>query len=207
MKLDGILYDYGMAPNPRRVRIFLAEKGVEIERREVDIMSRAQKEPGFMAKNPNGQIPVLELPDGTCISESISICRYVEGMCPAPALFGTTPKDQAVIDMWLRRVELNLMFTIGQVWIHGHPATASLLKQIPEAAELGRARAAVGYKLLDDALAEQEFIAGDSYSVADAAALATIDFGTGLVGVPYDEDLQHLKRWHGQMLERPSASA
>lgn len=203
-----VLHDFGMAPNPRRVRIFCAQKGIELATNEINIMERAQKTPEFLAKNPTGQIPVLELADGTCISESISICRYIEAACPeTPPLFGQTPLEQATIDMWLRRVELGLMFMIGQVWIHGHPATASLLKQIPEAADFGRERAAAGYHLFDKALADQQFIAGDAYSVADAAALATIDFGAGLVGVPYDESLANLKRWHDMASARPSAQA
>lgn len=203
-----VLHDFHTAPNPRRVRIFCAEKGIELEKHEVNIMVRAQKEPEFLAKNPTGQIPVLELADGTCVSESISICRYIEGVSPdTPPLFGVSALEQATIDMWLRRVELGLMFMIGQVWIHGHELTARLLKQIPEAAVLGRERAAAGYKLFDKALSDQQFIAGDAYSVADAAALATIDFGVGLVGVPYDDSLKNLKRWHDEVAARPSAKA
>ena len=170
-------------------------------------MERAQKEPEFIKKNPLGGIPVLELDDGTCISESVAICRYFEALHPDPPLFGTSAVEIALIDMWLRRIELNLMFTVGQVWIHGHPFTAHLLKQIPEAAEFGRVRANLGYKLLDDQLSQYEFIAGNSYSIADAVALATIDFAVNLVGVPYSIEMKHLKRWHENALARPSAKA
>jgi glutathione S-transferase len=201
------LYDYKAGPNPRRVRIFLAEKGVEIPLVNVDIMKREQKSPAFLEKNPIGSIPVLELDDGTCISESVAICRYIEETHPERPLFGTTPKGKAIIEMWLRRVELNFMMPVGMVWIHGHPLTAKLIKQIPEAADQNRKRVHMGYKLLDDQLAKHAFISGDDYSVVDAVALASLDFANGLVGVPYSDDLAHLKRWHQTVSARPSAQA
>jgi glutathione S-transferase len=202
------LYTFPGGPNPRRVHIYLAEKGIEVEMETVDILTRRNREPDFLAKNPTGGIPILELDDGTCIGESVAICRYFEALHPDPPLFGTDAKSIAMIDSWVRRVELNLMSPIGQVWINGHPRTAKLIKQVPGAAEQGRMRAALGYKLLDAQLADNEFIAGDAYSIADAVALATIDFGVHLVGVPYDaEKRAHLKRWHTAMSARPSAKA
>lgn len=201
------LYDYKAGPNPRRVRIFLAEKGVSVPLVHTDIVKREQKSPEFLGKNPIGSIPVLELDDGTCISESVAICRYFEELHPEPPLFGTTPLEKAMIEMWLRRVELNFMVPVGMVWIHGHPLTARLIKQIPEAAEQNRKRVQLGYKLLDDQLADNAFLAGDSYSVVDAVLLASLDFANGLVGVPYDSELTHLKRWHEAVSARPSADA
>ncbi|MEQ3747634.1 MAG: glutathione S-transferase family protein [Henriciella sp.] len=201
------LYDYKAGPNPRRVRIYLAEKGVEIPLVNVDIMKREQKSPEFLKKNPIGSIPVLELDDGTCISESVAICRYIEEIHPEPPLFGRTPKEKAIVEMWLRRVELNFMMPVGMVWIHGHPLTAKLIKQIPEAAEQNRKRVHMGYKLLDDQLSQTTFIAGDAYSVVDAVALGSLDFANGLVGVPYGDDLPNLKRWHDAVSARPSAQA
>jgi glutathione S-transferase len=202
-----LLYDYPRGPNPRRVRIYLAEKGLTVPMQTVDIAQRASRAPEFLAKNPFGGIPVLELEDGTHIAESVSICRYFEALHPEPVMFGTGAKEQALIDMWLRRIELNLMVPIGQVWIHGHALTAKLIKQIPDAAEQGRARAAISYKLFDDQLAKTQFIAGDAYTVCDAIALATLDFGFGLVGVPADDRLVNLKRWHDAVSARPSAKA
>lgn len=202
-----ILYDYGMAPNPRRVRIYLAEKGIAVPTVEVDITKRASRAPEFRTKNPVGSIPVLELDDGTCIAESVAICRYFEELYPDPPLFGTTPVEKAIIEMWLRRVELNVMMPVGMVWIHGHPLTAGLIDQIPAVADQNRVRAAIGYGLLDDQLAENRFLAGPDYTVADAVALATLDFAVGLVGVSYDEGLVHLKRWHEEVSGRPSAGA
>ena len=201
------LYDYKAGPNPRRVRIFLAEKGISVPLVHTDIVKREQKTPEFLAKNPIGSIPVLELEDGTCISESVAICRYFEELHPDPPLFGITPLEKATIEMWLRRVELNFMVPVGMVWIHGHPLTARLIKQIPEAADQNRKRVHMGYKLLDDQLADNAFIAGDGYSVVDAVVLASLDFANGLVGVPYDPELKHLKRWHEAVSARPSADA
>ncbi|WP_340691802.1 glutathione S-transferase family protein [Hyphomonas sp.] len=202
-----ILYNYPGGPNPRRVRIFLAEKGIAVSMETVDIMTRRNRQPDFLEKNPTGGIPILELDDGTCISESVAICRYFEELHPEPPLFGTGAKERAIIEMWLRRVELNLMVPIGMVWVHGHPLTAKLIRQIPEAAAQNRVRTAMGYKLLNDQLAENEFIAGDAYSVVDAVALATYDFGAGLVGVPPADGLTHLARWHAAVSARPSATA
>ena len=202
-----ILYDYPGGPNPRRVRIFLAEKGIAVPMETVDILKRRNRQPDFLEKNPTGGIPILELDDGTCISESVAICRYFEELHPEPPLFGTGAKQRAIIEMWLRRVELNLMVPIGMVWVHGHPLTAKLIQQIPEAAAQNRVRTAMGYRLLNDQLAENEFIAGDAYSVVDAVALATYDFGAGLVGVPPEDGLTHLARWHAAVSARPSATA
>lgn len=202
-----LLYDHALGPNPRRVRIYLAEKGLTVPMQTVDLAARGARSPEFLTKNPFGGIPVLELDDGTHIAESVSICRYFEGMHPEPVMFGTGAKEQALIDMWLRRIELQLMVPIGQVWIHGHALTAKLLKQIPEAAEQGRARAKSSYKLFDASLANSRFISGDAYTVCDAMALATLDFGFGRVGVPADDSLVHLKRWHDDVSARPSAKA
>jgi glutathione S-transferase len=202
-----ILYDYPGGPNPRRVRIYLAEKGLSVPTETVDIMARRNRQPDFLEKNPTGGIPILELDDGTCISESVAICRYFEELHPEPPLFGTGAKERAIVEMWLRRVELNLMVPIGMVWVHGHPLTAKLIRQIPEAATQNRVRTAMGYKLLNDQLAGNEFIAGDAYSVVDAVALATYDFGAGLVGVPPEDGLTHLARWHAAVSARPSAKA
>lgn len=201
------LYDYKAGPNPRRVRIFLAEKGIEVPLMHTDIVKREQKTPEFLAKNPIGSIPVLELDDGTCISESVAICRYFEEVHPEPPLFGRSPLEKAQIEMWLRRVELNFMVPVGMVWIHGHPLTARLIKQIPEAAEQNRKRTQMGYTLLNEQLAKHEFVAGQDYSVVDAVLLASLDFANGLVGVPYDPSLTQLKRWHDSVSKRPSAEA
>lgn len=199
------LYDHPMGPNPRRVRIFLAEKGLSVPLEQVDIMSGHARSPEFLAKNPFGGIPVLELDDGTCIAESVAICRYFEELHPEPALFGATAKEKAIIEMWLRRVELSFMVPTGLVWLHSHPLTAKLVDQIPKVADQCKERVNRGYQLFDQQLASTQFMAGDAYSVVDAVALASIDFANGLVGVPFDENLTHLKRWHESVSARDSA--
>jgi glutathione S-transferase len=201
------LYDGGRAPNPRRVSMFLAEKGIEVEKVPVDMGQMGHKSAEVTKLNPLQRLPVLVLDDGTVLTESVAICRYFEELHPDPPLFGTGAKEKAIVEMWLRRVELNLMVPIGMVWVHGHPLTAKLIQQIPEAAAQNRVRTAMGYKLLNDQLARHAFIAGDTYTVADAVALATVDFGAGLVGVPPDAALTHLDRWHQAVTARPSAKA
>jgi glutathione S-transferase len=201
------LYDHPAAPNPRRVRIFLAEKGIDVPRETVDLTRRANRSPEFLEKNARGQIPVLELDDGTCIAESIAICRYFEALQPEPALFGATAREVAEIEMWQRRVELGLLVPVGMVWVHGSPITARLLRQIPEAAAQNRKVVASFLAWLDGELGGRRFVAGDRYSVADITLLCTLDFATGLVGVELDPQLAHVARWHEQVAARPSASA
>ncbi len=203
MKLYG---ENNPAPNPRRVRIFLAEKGLTIEHERVPMRERAHKARSFIDKNSLGQLPVLELEDGSFLSESVSICRYLEGLHPEPPLFGTTPKEQATIDMWIRRIELQVMMPIAQVWRHAHPLTAALLTQFKDFGESNRAIADRAYRWLDGELADRRFIAGDAYSMADIVALTTVDFG-GFIGVPVPEDCGAIQNWLSIVSQRPSASA
>ncbi len=203
MKLYG---ENNPAPNPRRVRIFLAEKGLTLEQERVPLRERAHKAADFLGKNSLGQVPVLELDDGSFLSESVSICRYLEGLHPEPALFGTGPKEQATIDMWIRRIELQLMMPIAQVWRHAHPLTAALLTQYVDFGESNRGVAERAYRWLDRELAEREFIAGDAYSMADIVALTTIDFGQ-FIGVPPPEDCRAIGAWRAGVSRRPSAAA
>lgn len=201
------LYDDGYpAPNPRRVRIFLAEKGITVDRERVSIRDRAHKQPDFLARNSLGQLPVLELDDGSHIGESISICRYFEHRHPEPALFGRTAKEIALIDMWCRRIEQQLMGPIGQVWIHTHPYTAALLTQFKDYGESNRARAVQAYEWLEREIAGRSFICGEAFSMADIVALTTIDFGI-FVGIPVPEDCHAVRAWHAQVGARPSATA
>ncbi|MEP0070294.1 glutathione S-transferase family protein [Pyruvatibacter sp.] len=201
------IYDYGMAPNPRRVRIFLHEKGIEAEYEQIDIRKREGRTEAFLEKNPLGGIPVLELDDGTHISESVAICRYFEALHPDPNLFGATPSEIAEIDMWLRRIEMYLMSPAGLVWIHGNELTAHLLEQNPGTAEFGRARTYYFYDILNKALEGKEFLASDRYSIVECVALPTLDFITTLVGVPYKSEHTNIKTWHEMMSARKSARA
>ncbi len=203
------LLTYAGAPNPRRVHIYLAEKGIEVPFEKVDIMTRANRTPEFLEKvNPLGGIPVLELDDGTHLAESVAICRYLEALHPEPPLFGRTPKEQGVVEMWIRRVELYFMMPTGMVWVHGSPLTKKVVKQqIPEVAEQNRVLVRRFHELLDGELAKRPFVAGDAYSVADIVALCTLDFGAALNDLPPAPELEHLARWHRDVSARPSASA
>ena len=204
------LYDVTMAPNPRRVRIFLAEKGIEVPTVQVDMGSGEHKTPAFLARNPSGKIPVLELDDGTCIGESVAICRYFEALHPAPVLFGTTPAEIGRIDMVNRQLEFELLGPVGQAWVNG-PVVAKMaagrFEQIPAAKALGEKAARAFYRRLDKELAERTFMAGETFSVADITALCTIDFASRLVDLKPDAELANLWRWHDEVSARPSAAA
>lgn len=194
------------APNPRRVRIFLAEKGAPMEETPVALRRREHKSPEFRAKNSLGQIPVLELDDGTTISESVSICRYFEALHPEPSLFGRSPLEQALVDQWIRRVEFTLMIPIGMVWRHDDERTAPLLTQYKDFGASNRETAAKAMQWLDRDLGERPFVAGEDYTVADIVALTTIDFGH-FIGVDIPEACGDLRHWHERVSARPSASA
>jgi glutathione S-transferase len=194
--------------NPRRVAIFLAEKGLEIPFVDVDLMGGAQHSEAFRALNPFEQVPVLELDDGTCISETLAICRYLEELHPEPALFGSDPLERAQVEMWQRRVEFNLYGPVRELVRHTVPVLRTLEPvQIPEWGELNRGRIERALRLIDRQLADQPFIAGRRYSVADITALFTLD-GTGrLGGVAIPPACAHLTRWYEQVAARPSTTA
>jgi len=203
-----ILYTHATAPNPRRVNIYLAEKGLQVPTVEIDLQAGEHKASEFLSKNMNGQIPVLELDDGSCISESIAICRYFEALHPQPSLFGETPAEIGRIDMHLRRIELNLMRNIGVSWVNGPivaRVAAGRFVQIPQAKEQSDAAVRAYYQRLDGELAEREMIAGDRYSIADITAQCAIDFAEQLVQLAPDPQLQHLSRWRHAVGSRDSA--
>ena len=165
------------APNPRRVRIFLAEKGIEVPFEELDLMQGALKTPEFTKLNRFQRVPVLILDDGTAIAETMAICRYFEETKPEPALFGKGAKQRALVEMWNRRMELGLLFSVAQAFRHLHPAMAHL--EVPQVAAWGEAnkpRALEILQFMDEELGKHRFIAGDDYSVADITALVAVDF-------------------------------
>jgi glutathione S-transferase len=195
------------APNPRRVRVFLAEKGIEVPYEEVDLMKGDLKTADLTKLNAFQRVPVLVLDDGTPIAETIAICRYFEAAKPSPALFGTGPLQIATIEMWNRRMELNLLFPVSQAFRHLHPAMAHL--EVPQVAAWGEAnkpRALETLSILDSELGSKRFIAGDDYSVADITALIAIDFMKP-ARIPRPEGLANLDRWHAEVSSRPSAKA
>jgi len=195
------------APNPRRVRIFLAEKGIAVAYEQIDLGNGDHKKPGFAKINPMKRVPVLVLDDGTTIAESIAICRYFECLQPEPALFGRTPAEQAAVEMWNRRVEHSFFFHVQQVFRHMHPAMAEFeVPQVPAWAEANRPRVYETLSFLDRELAQRRFIAGEGFSVADITALVTMDFmkPAKLARPP---ELVHLARWYDEVSARPSAKA
>lgn len=200
------LFDSGRAPNPRRVRIFLAEKGLEVPTEQVDITTLQHKTPEFTALNPLQRVPVLELDDGTVISESVAICRYFEGLRPEPPLFGRGAKEEALVEMWNRRLEHNLLATVAAVFRHLHPAMKELEAQVPEWGEANKPRVIEFLAVLDRALRDSLFVCGAHYTIADITGLVAIDFmKPARLAVP--EELVHLRRWHAQVAARPSAGA
>jgi glutathione S-transferase len=203
MKLYGAIKP---APNPRRVRMFLAEKGIRLEETPLDLVSREHKSPEHLARNSLGQVPVLELDDGTMISETVAICRYFEELQPEPALFGRTPAEKARVDMWIRRVEFQVMTPVGMFWRHAHPRTAALLRQHKEFGESNRGAYARAQKWLDEELSDgRPFLAGD-FSMADICALSTVDFAHW-IGLDLEPGHVHLAGWRDRVAGRPSAAA
>jgi glutathione S-transferase len=203
-----LLYDApSPAPNPRRVRMYLAEKGIEVPTQPVALFKGEHKSPEFLAKYPYGQLPVLELDDGRMIGESLAICRYFEVLNPKPTLFGSGATEIAEIDMWLRRIELTLGAALRQIWINTHPLTAAIVPhQYTDFGESQRPVAVAAMQRFDDALATQMFLGSDSYSIADISLLATIDFGI-FIGMTIPETMTALRDWHSRASARTSATA
>lgn len=200
-----ILYSYDRAPNPRRVLIFAAEKGVSLTTVDVDITQQEQKRPEFLARNPSGKIPVLELDDGTCIAETVAICRYLEALHPEPNLFGEGPRETALIEMHHRFIELELFTQVGVSWVNGPIIAASgLAEPIPVAKARSDAFVEAFYERLDNDLGTRPFIAGRRFSIADITAYCCIDFASELVGLQPALKLDNLWAWHSDISERDS---
>lgn len=200
------LYDSRMAPNPRRVRIFLAEKGIEVPTVQVDIAKAENRKPPFLEKNPLGGVPVLELDDGRFLSESVAICRYFEETQPEPPLMGTDAADKAWVEMWERRMEIEIFMTIAQTFRNTHEFFKGRIPQVPEYGEVCRKAAESRMKWLDGELADREFVAGGRFTIADITALVGIDFGR-VSGIRIQPDQKNLARWHEAVSARPSAKA
>jgi glutathione S-transferase len=201
------LIEQARTPNPRRVKIFLAEKGITVPTEQIDINKGDHRLPDFVARNPMGQIPVLILDDGTAISESVAICRYFEETNPEPPLFGRDARDRAIVEMMNRRMELGLLNRIAQAFRHTHPAMAEMeVPQVKEWGEANRGRIGGMLELIDTTLAATPFIAGDHYTIADITTLVAVDF---LRPLKYDRPmhLANLARWYQAVASRPSAKA
>ena len=203
-----LLYHDTRAPNPRRVRIFFAEKGLtqDLELIEISINAKANVAPEHLARHPLGLVPVLELADGRILRESIAICRYVEELHPEPPLFGADAWQRAMIEQWNRLTELELLWPISQIFRNSHSFWQGRIKQSPEFAEIMRDHVRERMGWFDRELATRRFVAGDSYSVADITLLCGLDFGK-VSGIRIGDDTPNLKRWHTEVSARPSAKA
>jgi glutathione S-transferase len=201
------LFDGGRAPNPRRVRVFLAEKGVTVPLVPVDMGALGHKQEPVSSRNPLQRLPVLELDDGTILTESVAICRYFEELYPEPALFGLGALGRAKVEMWQRRMEFNLLSCVAQAFRHIHPAMKEWeIPQIPEWGEANKTKAVEFLKLLDTELANREFASGDAYSIADITGMIAIDFmKPARIKVP--DECANVLRWYSAVSSRPSASA
>ncbi|MBL4721188.1 MAG: glutathione S-transferase family protein [Alphaproteobacteria bacterium] len=199
------LYTTAVAPNPRRVTIFLAEKGIDIPTVELDLGKSENLAPDFVAKNPMGRVPVLEMDDGSYLAESIAICRYFEEIQPEPPLFGVDARDKADVEMWNRRMESEVLGMVSGCFRHTHPYWADKIPQAPEYGEICRATLLERMEWLNSELADREFIAGDRFTVADITAHT----GFTLARIPkirIGEDQKNLQRWYDGVAARPSVS-
>ncbi len=201
------LYDGGRAVNPRRVRIFLAEKGISVPIEPVDIATQQHRTEAFAAINPMRRLPVLVLDDGTVIAESVAICRYFEALQPDPPLFGRGALEMALVEMWNRRAEFNLMGPVTTVFQHLHPFMKPLVNpQVPEWGEANKPRVLEFLQLLDRELEKRPYIAGNDFTIADITAWTAVDF-MKVPKLPLPEELANVRRWHASVSARPSAAA
>jgi len=202
-------YDAKQAPSPRRARMFMAEKGVnfdDIEFVPLDLGKGDNLQSDYRQKNPLGRVPTLELDDGTCIAESVAICRYFEETIPEPPLMGTDAKDKALIEMWQRRMEINLFLSVGMAFRNLSGFFADREKVVKEWGEVSLDNATKMFDFLDRHLADNEHVAGDDFCIADITALCAVDFAR-VVELRVDDQRPNLKRWHEAVSARPSAQA
>jgi glutathione S-transferase len=202
-----LLYHDPRAPNPRRVRIFLAEKGVSYETIEVKIADNAHRQPGYLAKNPLGLLPVLELADGRILRESVAICRYIEDQYPDPNLFGTDPWERVTIEQWNRHAELEVLFPVSQVFRNTHQFWSGRIKQAPEFGDIMRELLSDRLAWFDTELSRRRFVAGDRFTIADITLLCALDFGK-VSNIRLDPAAHpNLVKWHATVSARPSTKA
>ncbi|MFC3070795.1 glutathione S-transferase family protein [Phenylobacterium soli] len=201
------LYDTPLAPNPRRVRWFMAEKGItDIEIVSLNLIKGEHKTPDYLERAGLPNVPALELDDGTTITESIAICRYLESKYPEPNLFGRTPEETAVIEMWMRRAEMMVATPLMMGVRHTHPALAALEQQNPVIGDYNKEAGLRALKLLDRRLGESEWLAGERITIADIVAFIGLDFGR-LIKLAPPPELKNVCRWADVMRARPAAAA
>ncbi len=201
------VYVTPLAPNPRRVSWFMAEKAInDIEVVTLNLMEGQQRDPAFVAKAGLPMVPMLELDDGTCLTESLAICRYLESLYPDPNMFGRNPQEVAVIEMWTRRAEMMVATPMMMAVRHTNPRMAALEQQVPAIGEHNLTGALKALKLLDRRLADGEWLAAGRITIADIVAFVGIDFGR-MIKFALPEDLTHVIRWAAAMRARPAAAS
>lgn len=200
------LYDFAGAPNPKKVRVYLAEKGIKVPLEQVNIIAGENRQPEFLKKNPLGGLPVLELDDGSILPESLAIMEYFEELHPEPSMIGKSPKERAQVRALERICELNVFSRIGTIFQNTHPFMAARIKQSADAAESARGQLATGLKYLDGVLGNRAFVAGDKPTVADCTLFAALEFAE-FAQIPIDPELKNVARWHAAFKQRPSAQA
>lgn len=200
------LYDFAGAPNPKKVRVYLAEKGIQVPIEPVDIITGQNRTPEFLKKNPLGGLPVLELDDGTVLTESLAMIEYFEELHPDPPMIGSTPLERANVRRLERISELGVLANVAAIFQNTHPFMAGRLKQSPEAAENARGRLAANLEVLDAEIGQKHFVAGDRPTIADCTLLAALDFAA-FAGIALDPALKNVTRWYEAFKQRPSAQA
>ncbi|HEY8516924.1 MAG TPA: glutathione S-transferase family protein [Candidatus Binatia bacterium] len=197
-----------IGPNPRTVRMFMIEKGIELPKVELDLLGGENRRPPYTDKNPAGQSPALELDDGRVIGETVAICEYLEELHPLPALIGTTPEERAETRMWQRRVELLITEHLYNAfrWSEGIELFRPRMPVLPEAADGLKALVRQRLAWLDGLLAGKSWLAGERFTLADIILFSALDFGR-TVKQPFDESLVNLKAWFERVAARPSAQA
>ena len=200
------ILEFTQAPNPRRVRVFLAEKGLQVPFEQVNLGTADNRKPDFLKINPMGGVPVLQLDDGTYIAESVAICRYFEDQKPEPNLMGKDAKEKGVIEMWNRRMEFEILMMTAGSFRNTSDFFKGRIPQVPEYGQVCKEAALKRFEWLDSELASRKFIAGDRYTIADITALIGVDFGR-TTGIKIGDDQKNLARWHQEVSSRPSAKA
>lgn len=200
------IYDFAGAPNPKKLRVYLAEKGLQVPIEAVDIISQQNRTPEFLKKNPLGGLPVLELDDGSCLTESLAIIEYFEEQHPTPPMLGTTAIERARVREAERICELGVLSNVAQIFQNTHPFMAGRLKQSADAAENARARLAASLKVIDQKIDGKPFIAGERPTIADCTLHAALEFAD-FAGVVIDPAFRNLGRWRESFKKRPSAAA
>ena len=200
------IYDFVGAPNPKKLRIFLAEKGITVPYEQVNLIAGENRQPEFLKKNPLGGLPVLELDDGTHLSESLAIMEYFEELHPTPPMIGTTPIERARVRQVERVCELGVLARVGAIFQNTHPFMAGRLKQSADAAENARNQLQGVLEVLNGAIGGREFVVGERPTIADCTLYAALEFAE-FAQVPIDPALKNVTRWYASFKQRPSASA